>query len=66
LLVGTQDPEDDGFFVKWSRSDYFVNVATFNVDNMVNKVREEFLQESPTPDPNAPLDEGTATPTPEA
>lgn len=66
LLVGTQDPEDDGFFVKWSRSDYFVKVAAFNVDNMVNKVREEFLQEPPTPDPNAPLDEGTATPTPEA
>ena len=66
LIIGVQDPEDDGYFVKWSRSDYYVKVAAFNVENMLDKVRDDILQEPPTPEPGAPLEGATATPTPEA
>jgi hypothetical protein len=51
LLVGAQDPEDASFFVKWSRSDYYVKVAAFSVDNMVNRGREDFIEAPPTPEP---------------
>lgn len=66
LLVGTKDPDDDNYFMKWSDSDYYVKAAAFNADNLVTWVRQGFIQVPPTPEPSAIPGEETATPTPEA
>jgi hypothetical protein len=65
LLVGAKDPDDDNYFMKWSDSDYYVKVAAFNADNLLTWVRQDFIQEPPTPEPTATPGEETATPTPE-
>jgi hypothetical protein len=70
LLVGAQDPDDDNYFVKWSDSDFYVKVASFNVQEMVSQVRDDFIlaqpaTPTPTPEPEGDTGEETATPTPD-
>ncbi len=60
LLVGAQDPETNNYVVKWSASDYYVQVATFSGDEMVQSTRADFAQR-PTP---VPADGVTPTPGP--
>ncbi len=55
LRVGAQVEESGNYVVKWSGSDYFVEVAQFNVADLVNNGRDAFLLPPPTPE---------ATPTP--
>jgi hypothetical protein len=61
LRVGAQDPADSSYVVKSSESDYYVRVDEFTVKNLVEKGREDFLQQPPTP---TPAPEPTAEPTP--
>jgi hypothetical protein len=51
LRVGAQDPADNSFVVKSSDSDYYVWVSEYAVKDLVEKGREDFLQQPPTPTP---------------
>lgn len=51
LLVGAEDPEDNSYVVKVSESPYYVRVAGYNVQPLVENAREDFLQLPPTPTP---------------
>jgi hypothetical protein len=69
LRVGAQDPEDDGYVVSSSESEYVVRVPEGNVKDLVEWGREDFLVAEPTgtPTPEAgdlsePTPEATATP----
>lgn len=61
LHVGAKDPEDGGFIVRSSESSYFVRVSEFSVKDLVEKSREDFVQDKPTP--TAPSTEETPQPT---
>lgn len=50
LLVGAKDAEDNSYVLKASNSSYYVRVASFTGDNLVNKTRADFLEEPPTPE----------------
>ena len=51
LAVGTKDPADNAYTVKSSDSPYYVQVAEYDVKDLVEKKREGFLVVSPTPTP---------------
>jgi ABC-2 type transport system permease protein len=53
LSVGAQDPEDNSFVVLSSESPYYVRVAEFSVQDLVEKARDDFLELPPTPTPEA-------------
>ncbi|MGC9349687.1 MAG: DUF4340 domain-containing protein [Anaerolineae bacterium] len=61
IKAGAQDPEDNGYVVKYSDSPYYVRVQEYSVQAMVENTREDFLTEPATPE----ADEGesdTTTP----
>ena len=51
LLVGAQDPADKSYVVKVSESPYYVRVAEYNVQALVEDTRDSFVQPPPTPEP---------------
>ncbi len=51
VRVGAQ--MDDGYVVKSSESPYYVQVAEFGVQNLVDNGREDFLEIEPTPTPTS-------------
>ena len=51
LAVGAKDATDGAYTVKSSDSPYFVKVAQYDVQDLVDKKREGFLVVSPTPTP---------------
>jgi hypothetical protein len=53
LLVGAKDAEDNSYILKASNSPYYVRVAAFTGDNLVNKTRPDFLEAPPTPEAEA-------------
>jgi hypothetical protein len=54
LRVGAQDPEDNSYVVAWSGSPFYVRVSEFSVQDLVEKAREDLLQQpTPTPAPEA-------------
>ncbi len=63
LWVGAQDPADSSYVVKSSESDYYVRVSEYAVKDLVEKGREDFLQQAPTP---TPVTEATPESTAEA
>jgi hypothetical protein len=56
LLVGAQDPS---YVVASSESPYYVRVSQYSAQDLVEKTRDGFLQQPPTPTAEV---EGTATP----
>jgi hypothetical protein len=61
LRIGAKDSADNTYVVSSSGSAYYVRVSGFNVEDLVTKTREGFLNLPPTPTP-APTPEITATP----
>jgi len=53
VYVGAQKPDDDSYVVKSSESPYYVQVAGYAVQDLVDKTREGFLELPPTPTPEA-------------
>jgi hypothetical protein len=53
VRVGAQNPEDDSYVVKSSESPYYVQVAGYAVQDLVDKTRDDFLELPPTPTPEA-------------
>ena len=62
LLVGVANEEASTTIVKWSGSDYYAAVSSFNVQNLPTYTPADFVQE-PTPSPTPEAE--TAIPTPE-
>ncbi|MEZ4866541.1 MAG: DUF4340 domain-containing protein [Caldilineaceae bacterium] len=54
LLIGAQLPESKNYVLKSSESDYYVEVASFSVENFVNRGRSDYLQAPPTPAAETP------------
>jgi hypothetical protein len=50
LSIGAHDAEGDTYIVKWSDSPYFVSVAGFAGDSLVETMRDDFIKEPPTGD----------------
>lgn len=51
LQIGAKDPTNNDYFVKFSGSPYYVQVAPFAVEDFVNKAASDFaLQPTPEPD----------------
>jgi hypothetical protein len=62
LRVGAQDPDDSSYVVKVSESPYYVRVAGYNVQPLVENARDDFIQPPPTPAPEAePTPEGESS-----
>jgi len=57
LLIGAQDTEDNSYFAKASNSPYYVRISNFTADSFVAKTRENFIQDPPTPTPEAEVTE---------
>ncbi len=53
LLIGTTDPTTDRTVVKWSGSEYYVEISAFALANLVEFSRESFL-EQPEPEEETP------------
>jgi hypothetical protein len=53
LRVGAQDPDDKSYVVISSESPYYVRVSEYGVKDLVEKTRDDFFQEPPTPTPEA-------------
>lgn len=53
LRVGAQDPTDKSYVVISSESPYYVRVSEYSVKSLVENTRDDFLQEPPTPTPEA-------------
>jgi hypothetical protein len=54
LRVGAQNAEDNSYVVAWSESPFYVRVGEFAVRDLVEKTREDLLQQpTPTPEPEA-------------
>lgn len=51
LRVGAEDPDDKTYVVISSESPYYVRVSEFSVKELVERTREDFLQQPPTPTP---------------
>jgi hypothetical protein len=58
LHVGAKDAEDGSYIVRSSESNYFVKVSEFGVKDLVEKKREDFVQELITPT-SQPIEETT-------
>jgi hypothetical protein len=61
LLVGAKDPNDNSYAVKVSESSYFVRVASYNMEALVENAREDFLQPPPTPEGETPGTESSGS-----
>jgi hypothetical protein len=54
LRVGAQDAEDNSYVVAWSGSPFYVRVGELAVRDLVEKTRDDLLQQpTPTPEPEA-------------
>jgi hypothetical protein len=54
LRVGAQAAEDNSYVVAWSGSPFYVRVGEFAVRDLVEKARDDLLQQpTPTPEPEA-------------
>jgi hypothetical protein len=62
LTVGSQDSADKSYVVKSSDSEYYVRVPEYTLTALLERKREAFLQQTPTPAPAAATPEVTATP----
>ena len=49
LRVGAKDPTDNSYVVISSESPYYVHVAEYGVQNLLESTRDDFLQLEPTP-----------------
>ncbi len=51
--VGSKSTEDNSYVVKSSQSPYYVRVSEFTIMDLLNKTQADFIQQSPTPTPEA-------------
>jgi hypothetical protein len=56
IHVGALDPDDESYVVGSSVSPYYVRVASYSLQDLVEKDREGFLQLPPTPTPEQEAD----------
>jgi hypothetical protein len=56
IHVGVLDPDDESYVVGSSVSPYYVRVASYSLQDLVEKDREGFLQLPPTPTPEQEAD----------
>jgi hypothetical protein len=62
LQIGAKDAETNNYYVKYSESPYYVQIAGFSLDDFVTKTVADFVA-TPTPTP-IPTPAETPTPTP--
>jgi hypothetical protein len=63
--VGSLFGDGEGYVAKSATSPYFVLLADYTVDDLMNKTRQDFLEAPPTPEPELePTGPPTPTPTP--
>jgi hypothetical protein len=62
LRVGAKNPEDNSYTVISSESPYYVQVSEFSVQDLVEKVRDDFLELPPTPTPEVTPEATPASP----
>ena len=53
LRVGAKDPDKNSYVVISSESPYYVRVSGYSLNNLVENTGDDFLQEPPTPTPEA-------------
>jgi hypothetical protein len=58
LLIGPENPEDNSYVVKSSESPYYVLASQFPAMDLVDKVRDDFLELPPTPTPEPESETG--------
>lgn len=51
LRIGALDPTGAYYVLSYSESPYFVHISKFSVDRFVERTRDEFLVQPPTPTP---------------
>lgn len=51
LEIGAKDEKGENYIIKGSTSPYYVAIAKFTGDNLVQKARQDFIQQPPTPTP---------------
>ncbi len=51
LRVGAKDDEDNSYVVSSSESPYYVRVSNYTVKDFVERTRDDFLEQPPTPTP---------------
>ncbi|MBN1954130.1 MAG: DUF4340 domain-containing protein [Anaerolineae bacterium] len=56
LWVGAQDAEDESYVLFTSEADYYVQVANYSVRRLVEGVRDDYIQQPPTPTPQGAPD----------
>jgi hypothetical protein len=56
IVVGVLDADSDSYVVKASTSPYYVRVAKWNLDNLVNYSRDDLLEATPEPLPEEEAD----------
>lgn len=64
LEIGASDPEDNTYVLKASNSPYYVRIAQFTGDNLVNKTQEDFLEAPPTEETEGELPGSLPAPPP--
>lgn len=64
LRIGALDPTEAYYVLSYSESPYLVHISKFSVERFVERSRDEFLVQPPTPTP-APTTEPTPQPTPQ-
>lgn len=50
LKVGAQDPDDNSYIFSASNSPFIVRVSEFTGNNFIDKTRDDFLEQPPTPE----------------
>jgi len=55
LVIGQQNPETNNYVIKSSDSEYYVEVASFSVENFINRGRDAYLTPPPTPEATTPI-----------
>lgn len=55
LLIGAKDEEKNSYVAKWSESPYYVQVAEYTANSILDKTRDDFIEPpaSPTPESDA-------------
>ncbi|GAB4529813.1 MAG: hypothetical protein Kow0063_07260 [Anaerolineae bacterium] len=59
LYVGAKEEEGARYVAKWSESPYYVWIAEYTADNLMNKTRQDFIAEPATPTPTPETDSGS-------
>lgn len=59
LYIGAKAEDDARYVAKWSESPYYVWIAEYTADNLVNKTRQDFIAAPATPTPETDAGSGS-------